>query len=297
LIFQKAPATPANYFDDVVVLKLPAPFIAGPTVGTIRLPLNSPVPDEPIFAVGFGEIAPGTAAFPQLTYTQTNLRRKHLCSNDWTAAGEITKIDFAKNFCLQGKVHNNNGSTPGTLTDICVLDWGGAIVRSSNIAGIPAQNYEVVGLINYGTCTTTLPAVATYIFKLTIAETLADGTLTTPFVLTNAGPQVAPPAALVPVPLNAVFGNFACGDGIIQPQFEKCDSGTGDHPCCNDWECQLEQPGTPCTLPDVLNGTICKTKPICDAIGKCKSRNKRGKRCNGPATRCNKGRCINNLSG
>jgi len=298
LIFQKAPAVPANFFDDAVVLKLPAPFTANANIGTIRLPSSSPVPDEPIFAIGFGEISPGAIAFPQLTYVQTNLRRHRLCFNDWTAAGQISKIDFAKNFCLQGKVHNVNGSTPNTLTDICVLDWGGAIIRSTNVAGIPAQNYEVLGLINYGTCTTSLPAIATYLFKIATVETLPDGTVTTPFVLTNAGAQVAPPAPLpAGANLNSVFGNFACGDGIIQPQFEKCDPGTAIDNCCNAFECQFQQPGTPCTIPDILNGTICKTKPICDSVGKCKSRNKRGRRCNGPATRCNKGRCINNING
>jgi len=247
-----------------------------------RTPTSSPVQADIglLFAIGFGESVPNGQPSPVLQYVQLNPVEKHICNNKYNAAGLLSTINLNKdNFCLSGFVKSPK---TGFLTDACVLDRGGAIIRTSNI-GSPYADHEVVGIINSGTCADVVPVVASYLWVYTNNGFLPSQGSSAPI----AGSPVNP---------NAKYGNFVCGNGNVEAGvYEQCDPSSGDPnaACCNTWTCKLEQASTPCTLNN-RNGTKCRQQPRCNKLGECqvKFRNQ-GKRCaSSRNTRCHRGKCC-----
>jgi len=280
-----------DYTDDVVIIKFQTSETALFPAGlSIRRPSSSPTQGDvgKLYAIGFGETFPGSTPSPQLNYVPINPMDNHPCftylkDNDLFGPNSIT---FQNTFCVFGA----NPGVTGGLTDVCVLDAGGPIIRTTNIAA-PLDDYEVVGIISLGSCSTTIPGIISYIHP----------------VFDEFDQEDRPSNANPPNP-RAFDGNFICGDGNPPKDsgsYEKCDPtpnlndpGNVDiSSCCNPWTCQLVKPGSYCVDPADRNGTFCKTAPICDRLGKCKSRNKPKARgnCNkdlDTPTRCNKGRCC-----
>jgi len=279
-IFQSASFAAGVYNNDLAYIDLT------PTgqsfTGTIfaRPPTSSPTAADigTLFAVGFGEAIPGGSPAPVLQWVEINPQRNHICYQRAIQNSFQTKFNFTENFCVAGFVKNPD---TGFVSDVCVLDAGGALIRTSNI-GAPYDDHEVVGIINFGTCSATQPAIATYLFKY-ISSLPAQAAGLVP-ATTQANPR-------------AFDGNFACGDGIVQAgTYEKCDPPVADrlNPfyCCDPWTCQLVTAGSECTLNN-RNGTTCLEQPRCNVRGRCVVKNRnQGKRCNGPNTKCHRGKCC-----
>jgi secreted trypsin-like serine protease len=274
-----APGAASNvYFGDVAYIDLttatsPITSFAGVVNATLRTPTSSPTPRDinKLYIAGYGENFPEAAPSPQLIYIPINPMTNNLCNQALTPILPGT-YKFSENFCVKGQ---KKDPRTGVVTDACPLDSGAPIFRTSNIDA-PYADFEVVGIVNYGTCTAGLPVIATYLAKY----------------LTFLGAQASPPAAAAPPNPNAANGNFICGDGVVQPNsLEKCD--TSSNTCCNKWTCQFQEGGFPC---GPNNGTKCKTRPICDGAGICKARNKPNKRrpCagKGKKSRCSHGKCC-----
>jgi hypothetical protein len=271
------------YFGDAASITIPAPGFA---TGVLRLPTSSPTAADinQLWVIGYGENFPGAAPSPQLTYAPINPMRNNLCQkilvNKTSLAG---KFSFTENFCLQGQqVDPRTGGT----TDACVLDAGAPVVRTSNITN-SGPDYEVIGWVNFGTCTAAVPVISTYLFKYT----------------TFFGAQTGAPTTQTPVNPRAFDGNFACGDSVVTPGLEKCDPSAAVradaaltlNSCCDIWTCQYKGGGIPCST--VNNGTKCKTQPICDGAGKCRSKDKpQDGKCGGRSTRCRNGKCCNTIT-
>jgi len=287
--FPSPPPTTPTYFGDAAFITVPAPGFTA--VGSVlRLPTSSPTAADinNLWVIGYGESFPSGGPNPQLTYIPINPMRNRLCDTLLKAKTSLgNSYSFAENFCLLGQKADPR---TGGVTDACVLDAGAPVVRTGNITASVAD-FEVVGWVNFGTCTAAVPVIATYIFKYT----------------TFFGAQVGAPAAGSPANPRAFDGNFACGDGIVGDgvsagALEKCDPDTATraspellaNSCCDQWTCQFKSGGSVCSLAN--NGTKCKTQPICTGTGKCKSRDKLGSGCGGKLTRCTNGKCCNTVT-
>jgi hypothetical protein len=265
-----------QYFLDMAKIILPLPFTGAVS---LRLPTSSPTQADvgSLYAVGWGESVPGAQPSPQLLWVPLNPQRTRVCIDRATTAGILSSISFAENFCVAGFVQNANNVT----SDACVLDAGAPIIRTQNI-NAPYADHEVVGLVNFGSCTASSPVIATYLWK---------------YIDSFLGAQTAPPTAGSPVNPRSADGNFACGDGIVTPGLEKCDVGSptvAADPffCCNPYTCQFVQAGTACTVNN-NNGTRCLAQPRCNNRGICVTKFKNHfKTCNGPKTRCQRGKCC-----
>jgi secreted trypsin-like serine protease len=273
--------TAGNYFGDVAYIDISTVTTTGFNQAgqVIRLPTSSPTASDinKLFVAGYGETFPGASPSPQLTYTPINPMRNNLCQSLLNRkASLVGKFSLAENFCVQGQI--NDPRTSG-LSDACVLDAGAPLIRTVNISN-PLPDFEVVGFVNFGTCTATVPVISTYIFKY----------------LTFLGAQALAPAAGNPANPRAFDGNFACGDGIIQAgTLEKCDPAsarTDPKWCCDIWTCQFKK-GKNIACSTTNNGTKCKTRPICDVNGICKARDKNKKPCGSAKTGTRGNRCIN----
>jgi len=241
----------------------------------LRLPSSSPTQADigRLFAAGYGETSPGGAPSPVLEYVQINPQRNRVCNERAVVDSLTNSFSFSENFCVSGYLVS---PTTGLLTDVCQLDAGSPIIRTQDINN-PYADFEVVGIVNFGSCADTTPAFATYIFKYVDSGFLPS--------------QTNPPTVATPPNPRAFDGNFACGDGVVQGAYEKCDPPIKTS-CCNQWTCQLLPTSTPCTLNN-RNGTRCRQQPRCNKFGNCKAKNRRqGRTCGGRKTKCHKGKCC-----
>jgi len=268
-------ATADTYFSDIAFIDVTAATSATkvfPSTAFLRTPSSSPTAADinRLWVAGYGENFPGASPSPQLVYAPINPMTNNRCNNGLKSL--ISGLyKFSENFCVKGQ---KNDPRTGFTTDACPLDAGAPIFRTSNINS-PSADFEVVGIVNFATCTAATPVVVTYLSKY----------------LSLFGAQSPVPAAANPPNPRASDGNFICGDGTTTG-LEKCDSST--NPCCDKWTCQFKVGGFPCTSTN--NGTKCKTRPICDGKGGCKPRNKTNRRrpCAGKKTksRCSHGKCC-----
>jgi hypothetical protein len=281
-------STATDYLNDLVVIQF-ALSANGAVTGfptgqnlSIRRPTSSLTQADigKTYVIGFGEIIPGTQPAPTLNYVKINPMNFHKCS-DLLVKQNIgsSVVNFNNTFCLFGAVEGENGG----LSDACVTDYGGAIIRTQNINS-PVADYEVVGILAFGSCQASSPAIASYVFK--VADVL--------------GAQVDAPAAGSPANSRSFDGNFACGDSVVQSgQLEKCDFGlttkqASKNTCCNVWTCQLRRPGSAC---GALDGFQCRSALRCNGTGFCKRFNRgfaKGS-CNDNVsykTRCFRGQCC-----
>jgi len=242
-----------------------------PASSQLRVPTSSPNAADinKLWVAGYGETFPGGSPTPQLTYIPINPMTNNKCNDQLTSViGGL--YSFSENFCVKGQ---KNDSRTGFVTDACPLDAGAPVFRTSNINS-PANDFEVVGIVNFATCTAATPVVVTYLSKYIS------------FVGTQS---VGFPGTASPPNPNAANGNFICGDGIVTGPLEKCDSST--NLCCNQWTCQYKKADFPCGTPNV---TQCLGSPLCNGSGVCR-RNKKSGPCKikgKKATRCHKGRCC-----
>jgi hypothetical protein len=278
-----------EYHDDLAVVDLDSGFEVPDTLDfiTLRTATSSPIQsfNDDLYAIGYGESSPGAAGSPLLTYAPINSMTNHVCFKRFNGLGLGLegKFSFKDNFCVSGQVDDPR---TGVTTDACVLDAGGVIFRTQDILN-PQSSFEVVGTINFATCSAATPIIVSYLFKF-------DDIL--PIQVNLPNPLLADPANP-----DAAFGNFACGDGRIQGnglEYEQCDPGQNPDPtnldnnCCNPWTCKFLVGGTECS--SVNNGTFCRSQPRCNSVGRCyaspRLTNKRN--CNGTNTVCKQGRCC-----
>jgi len=286
--------TLGNYLDDVVLVNVSSAF---PPNNTLRMSTSSPLQTQSAiksqyYIVGYGESIPGGPPSPQLVYAPINPMNNRICYNIMKNFSLQNNFSFADSFCLQGQANDNR---TGFITDACSLDRGGALIRTSNISS-PQNSAEVVGIINFGSCSATLPIIVSYIWRF-VTPISPDGI--------NGQNLIDTPNATSPPNPEAQYGVFACGDNIIEPgTYEKCDvgthqlrnsNGTAIDPnvnCCDPWTCQFYVGGTPCSATN--DHSLCDSQPRCNGAGHCQANKKlkKDQTCAGKNTFCKQGRCC-----
>jgi hypothetical protein len=254
---------------DIAIIRLGAgqtiTFDAEVAIG--NFPTSSPEPSDVLYAVAYGNQAPGSQTFPPLKFTRMFWNMPAQCEKLLNAAS-VNRYDRSQHFCLRSKP----AAQTATYQGVCRLDVGGPVVRSENIRDATSY-YEVVGLISYADdcdAAKRLPAVIIYLaFFQDNFFTPILGSLET---VGNGQDAEQNPRA-------EDKGNFFCGNGIIE-RGEKCEftsKADAKAKCCSYNLCNFKKGGKPCKA-KVANDP-CLTQFICDGQGGCARQPKESANC------------------
>jgi hypothetical protein len=274
---------------DIATIKLPAgsTFTASPEIKVGNFPTSSPLPNENLYAVAYGNQNPGGPVFPKLKFTRMFLKKGNKCQKALAGSNITRPFTFTSNFCVQSQKAVD--SPGGTFGGVCARDIGGALIRTGDITN-PADYYEVLGLISWSndlnTCNAANPTPAIIVYLSVYTNNFIVPILGS---LQAAGNGQNP--ALNP---NSGKGNFICGNNKIDTPYEKCDDNTNR--CCNIWTCAFRFSGVYCGTTKPFNSTKpnkCQTRQICDNDGLCAVRPKKeGLPCAKGGKKCVSGVCT-----